>query len=139
MLKSAVPVENHIKEIILVNGLIVRFYDLTRRYYGDFYLVKLEIRCLVSLCREYFENAESFAEAIELMGETVLFRRIIEKMGVPAAEVGRAVDGLMANFEENSMAYLSAPSFPHKFVVSQLNKARRTVGFISGGGIPVHV
>ena len=131
--------KNPVREIDLVNGLIVRFYDHTRRYYGDFYLVKLEIRCLVPLRREYFDSAEAFVEGVELLGETILFRRIIEKMGVPVAEVGRAVAGLMANFEENSLAYLSAPSFSHKFVASQLNKAKRTAGFISGSGIPVHV
>ncbi len=119
----------------LDNGLTVQVYDLTRRYYGDFYLVKLEIRCLVPLCREHFESVEAFTEAVTNLGETALFRRTIEKMGVPAGEVGESIDGLMINFEKNSLAYLSSSSFPQKLVMSLLNKTKRIV---PRRGIPVH-
>lgn len=127
-------VKNPIREIHLDNGLTVRFYDLTRRYYGDFFLVKLDARCHVPLRKEYFESADSFKEASALLGETLLFSRTLERMGVPAAEVSLAAEGLMASFAEHSLAYLASPSFPPKLVLSQLSKAKRTVGGIPAGG-----
>ena len=137
MLKTAVPTKNPIREIDLENGLTVRFYDHTRHYYGDFYLVKLEIHCLVPLRKDYFPRQGAFDEARALLGETAIFRRTLERMGVPAAEVGRVIDGLVVNYEKHSLAYVASPSFPLKLVVSQLNKARRTGGFIPGAGASV--
>ncbi len=125
MSNKTTTVENPIREIPLDNGLTFRFYDFTRRYYGDFFLVKLEVRCQVPLRREYFESAEAFDAARALFGETFLFRRTLERMGVPAAEVGRVVEGLMANFEEHALAYLASPSFSARLVASQLSKTKR--------------
>ncbi len=124
MSNTVVPIETAIREIHLDNGLTFRFYDFTRRYYGDFFLVKLEARCQIPLRKEYFENAEAFDEARVLLGEVVLFKRTLERMGTPAAEVGRAIAGLMANFEAHALAYFASPSFPTKLVMSQLSKTK---------------
>jgi hypothetical protein len=138
MTKDAVHSEKLIKELHLDNGLTVRFYDHTRRYYGDFYLVKLEVLCQVPVRMDYFPVQEAFAEARMLLGEAVLFRRTVERMGVPTGEVDRAIDGLMENFVKHSLAYVASPSFPPRLVMSQLNQARRKRGGVPCTGTPDH-
>ncbi len=137
MQKNTALKETPFREIHLTNGLMVRFYDLTRRYYGDFYLVKLEVRCEVPIRRAYIGSADEFARVKALLGESVLFRRTIERMGVPTAKVGEIRELLMTNFEQHASAYLVSASFPHKLIMSQLHKARRSVG-LSSNGISVH-
>ncbi len=117
-----------IKEISLGNGLVVRFYDNTVRYYGDYYCVKLETVCDVPLLPDYFENERLHAEAREVVGGEVTYRRITEKMGVPSTEIERVLAHLIAQFESNSLPYFSAEKFPRKFVLSEVGKMMKKLG-----------
>lgn len=118
-----------VREIPLANGLTVKFFSHTRRYYGDFHLVKLELFCEVPLSADYFADQSQFAEAVIILGDAVSYRRVLEKMGVPASEVGRVEEHIITNFREHSRAYFAAPAFPRKLVLAELAKASRKKGF----------
>ncbi len=113
-----------IKKIPLANGLIIFIYDHTFRYYGDFYHVKLEIACEVSLRQEYFENENEFAQAKGILGDSASYRRFVEQMGVPSTGIERVQEIQINNFVSHSLPYFSSPDFPRKFVLSQYRKAR---------------
>jgi len=113
---------NLVRERLLPNGLTVSFYDQTRRYFGDFYLVTLEIVCKVPVIADYFGENGEFSTAKSLLGDEVVYRRTVEQMGVPSTEIERAVNRLMADFETHSLPYFAAPAFPQKLVCAELKK-----------------
>lgn len=113
-----------IKRIELPNGLVVSIYDTTRRYYEDYHLVRLEMVCETAVLREYFDSPADFSEAVGLLGESAVFCKTIEKMGVPYAEIGQARERLVEAIVNNCSAYFSRESFPRKLVLTELAKAR---------------
>ncbi len=113
-----------IKRIELPNGLVVSLYDDTRRYYEDYHLVRLEMVCETTVLREYFDSEADFSEAVGLLGESAVFRKTIEKMGVPYAEIGKAREQLVEAVVNNCSEYFSRESFPRKLVMAELAKSR---------------
>lgn len=119
--------DNHIRDIPLPTGLTVSFYDQTRRYFGDYYLVKLEIVCKVPVLAGYFTEQGEYDEARSLLGAEVVYHRCVEQMGVPSTEIERVLNRLMAEFEKNSLPYFAAPAFPGKLLSAELRKIRKTM------------
>ncbi len=113
------------REIPLENGLTVSFYHRSNRYFGDYHRLIVEIVCEVPLKEEYFANLAEFEEALTLLGETALFRRDVNLMGIPTADVEKSLEKVMDDFAHHSLSYLSSPSFPRKLVHAELVGARR--------------
>lgn len=112
-----------IRKFALSNGLVLFVHDATRRYYEDYHLVRLEVAGEIPLSEEFFDDKESFVEAMRLLGEAVIYRRLLERMGVPYQEIDRAREYLIRSFESHSLRYLSNDGFPGKFVRSQFAAA----------------
>lgn len=117
-----------VRKIELPNGLTVFVYDATRRYYEDYHLVRLDIVCKTPVLVEYFDNDELFSEARALLGELAVYRRLLEKMGVPFREIEAARESLIKDFESNALGYFSAHGFSRKLVLSEFAKAREKAG-----------
>jgi hypothetical protein len=115
---------NLLKTTPLDNGLTVAFFDQSRHYYGDFYRAALEVSCTVPVTADCFPTAGEYAAAREDLGETICYRRTMEQMGVPAAEVPRVLARLMDNFERHSQPYFAQPSFPCRIVLAEWRKVR---------------
>lgn len=122
-----------IREITLANGLTLSFYNHTRLYYGDFYKVKVEIRCEIPVRAEYFSDQKAMTEAKTILGDVVVYSRVVEQMGVPSTEIERVLDRLMANFEAHSLPYFAAATFPQKLVRTELTRAKRRQGRSTAG------
>lgn len=113
-----------IREMTLENSLVVRFFDHTRLYYGDFYLVKVEIVCVVPLCPDYFDEHAEIEEVRRLVGDPAMYRRTVEQMGVPSTAITTVTEQLIGNFISHSLPYFSASGFPRKFLMTELARAR---------------
>jgi hypothetical protein len=127
--------EKLIRERSLSNGLSVSFVNRTRRYFGDYNHVKLEIICRIAVCADYFAHREEFDAALVLLGEVVVYRRNLEQMGVPSSEIVAVQNRLIADFEQHSLPYFSAPSFPGKLVTAELNKIVKKGRYVQKPGI----
>jgi hypothetical protein len=127
--------EKLIRELSLPNGLSVSFVNRTRRYFGDYNLVKLEMICRIAVCADYFAHREEFDAALVLLGEVVVYRRILVQMGVPSSEIAAVQNRLIADFEQHSLPYLSVPSFPGKFVAAELSKIVKKSRHVQKPGI----
>ena len=114
-----------IREMTLENGLVVRFFDHTRQYYGDFYLVKIEISCEIPLCPASFDEPGDLEDARRLVGDPAVYSRTVEQMGVPSTAIGTVTERLMGNFITHSLPYFSAPGFPGRFLRTELARARK--------------
>lgn len=126
-----------IRELPLGNGLILRIFDHTRHYFGDFHLVKLELTCEMPVSSAHFDDAAEGEAAPRLLGEIAVYRRFVEQMGVPTADVQSTVEQLIGNFTVHSLPYLSSPDFASRFVRAEFErlrkkKSRPTMGYAAG-------
>lgn len=120
--------DNRVTKFELSNGLEVVIHDATRRYYEDYHLVRLEIVCEAPILPGYFENSGLFTEARALLGDSAVYRRTLEKMGVPYHGIEDARAGLINGFESTTLPYFSVEDFPRRLVLSELTKARGKSG-----------
>jgi hypothetical protein len=117
--------ENLIREFCLPNGLTFACFNQSRRYFGDYFRVMLEVICKVPVRADYFKEASAYAEARALLGEEIVYRRHMGQMGVASGEIDRVLTRLMAEFEKHAMPYIAASEFPRKFVSGELQKIKR--------------
>lgn len=127
--------KNVVREIPLENGLTVRFGDATRRYFGDYHQVRVEVTCEVPLSAELFDDPASLEAARKLLGACVSYRKLVEHQGVPTLEVAVQVERVIQHFIDHTLGYFSSPEFPRRLVQSELNRLRtRSRSFV----IPMH-
>ncbi len=120
-LESAVPAHQE----ILANGLVVDFFFRANRYFGDYHRVGVDVRCAIPLQSGIWISSFSPAEAEEIRGrwgETAVFSRSLEKMGVPTASLDAVRDELISGFARTTLPYLAHPDFPRRFVAAELKK-----------------
>lgn len=114
-----------IDTFFLVNGLEFTVFDRTRPYYGDYHRVLLEVVCDVPLHRDFFVSDDDFIDGRHLLGESVRYCRILEKMAVPFSDLQAVRDDLLARFRSQAECYLALATFPVKLVRSECEKARK--------------
>lgn len=113
-----------IREIPLDNGLTVRFFDSTRRYFGDYNQVRVRIQCEVPLTEELFEDAQSYQAALKTLGARADYSKEIEQQGVPSAEIDAAIEKVVQHFVDHSLAYFNNAAFAKKLVQSELGRVK---------------
>lgn len=124
-----------IREIPLENGLTVSFYDATRRYFGDYHQVRIEIRCDVPLTGDLFPSGEELQRALKLLGPTASYVKNIEHQGIPTEAVEETVEKVIRHFSEHSLGYFTGDAFPKKLVQSELTRlSNRSRSFVSPRG-----
>lgn len=114
--------KNLIREIPLANGLTVRFFDATRRYFGDYHQVRVKISCEVPLTAGLFDDAKAWESAVKLLGNQVRYVKDVEHQGVPTLATADAVERVIQQFIDHSLCYFEAEAFPKRFVQSELNR-----------------
>lgn len=125
-----------IREIPLANGLTVRFFDATRRYFGDYNQVRIQISCDVPLTPDLFEDEQAHQSALKLLGATVSYCKDIEHQGVATGDIAETVENVLQHFIDHSMGYFSGEAFPKKLVQSELNRINgRAKSFVPLRGI----
>lgn len=123
-----------IREIPLSNGLTVRFFDATRRYFGDYHQVRISICCEVPLTAELFEDAAAHRDAEKLLGGSVSYVKDIEHQGVATNDIPETVERVIQHFVDHSLSYLSGGDFPRKLVLSELKRILgKRKAFVVGG------
>ena len=111
-----------IETIPLGASLTITLQDQTSHYFGGYFHVKVLAFCDIPLEQRYFEDACEFSHAVEKMGSTVRFERILEKMAVPESEISSVRSQLTRDFRATATAYFSAAEFAPRFVRSEFQK-----------------
>ncbi len=113
----------------LGNGILVKFFDLSNRYYGDFHRVKIEVRCTLPLGPECFAGAaDPQAETRRvrgLLGNNLFFTRSLEKMGVAGGDLEAVKQTLVDSFISSTFHYLASAEFAPRLVASELAKMKK--------------
>ena len=93
------------REQTLENGLVVRCYDDSRNYFGEYHLVRVILTIIT--------DAGTHPDSDHDSGITE-FRRVFERMGVPSADIPRVTGEIVDGFLCSVLPYLSSPLFPDR-------------------------
>ncbi len=104
----------------LPNALIVEFRDQSNRYFGDYWRVTVEVCCRIPVVAAFADDDPERERARALLGDEVVYRRTLEKMGVAGDEVEAVRSALVESFLGSTSSYFSDPSFAPRFVRRQL-------------------
>lgn len=107
-----------IKTVTLENGLVLRFFDQTNRYFGDFHRICI----LVEL-----SLPEQYELPVGLAKDNASLKRTLEKMGVSTAAVAEMKNKMIDTFLETSRSYLEKESFPQQLAARLLRESGRPV------------
>jgi len=114
----------------LSNGLKVSLYNLTRVYFGDYHHVRVKIIC--SLDSDAVDWQQYCTEDVD--PRSISYSRIIEKMGVPSAEVDSVTKCLLSDFDCNSLPYIASTEFLKKLIKNELSCKKSSVRKYLGSG-----
>lgn len=96
----------------LANGLSAAFFDQSNRYFGDYHRVRVEVRISVP----HPDRAEPLVKVL-----------ILERMGVPGAEVATVRRQLCDNFWDHASGYLGRPDYPARLLAAEQQNRRRAL------------
>lgn len=106
----------------LSNGLVLEFWDESRKLAGDRWYVG--IRAVVPVPVDQYPPENISLEVIQLIrsevGDHIYFQHKTEKNFVAESEVNSLREHLKELFIENSLSYLSHPDFPKRFLALKL-------------------
>ena len=113
--------EKLIKTIDLENGLQLNVYDASRKLVGDRWLVSLVVRMDVPVTEALKKNGrqpmENVDEIKDVLGDSVLFEKIREKIFVDTAAKEMVFKELCDMFLNSSLKYLSKEIFPKQYIL----------------------
>jgi len=121
-------VPREIKQIILPNALHLVCREDSRRYYGDYHLVRILMSVSIPLEPHFFDNGDECRAARKLLPDPVVYHRIAERMGVPTAEVEAVRTALVDDLLRHAGGYLGSAQFPRKFIRAELARIRSARG-----------
>ena len=111
------------------NGVRLEFKEDSNRYFGDYYRLRIEVRCRVVIDAVLFpETADPAGEARRvrgLLGEELTWTRHLERMGVATAELPVVRAELLDSFATSAYPYLRSPEFPHRLLAGELEKRKQ--------------
>ncbi len=107
---------NIITTIELNSGLCITLSDETRHYFGGYYHVKVLAHCNVALDRMFFEDEARYLDALDKLGQSVVFERVLEKMAVPEQDIISVRNQLVDSFKNTAMGYMTTPDFERRLV-----------------------
>ncbi|KIH76803.1 hypothetical protein SAMN05660860_00792 [Geoalkalibacter ferrihydriticus] len=115
----------------LANRLIIEVRDLSRRYFGDYHKVVLEVSCRLPLEAALFagevDPTQALAAAQAVFGEEARSIVRLERMGV-AGDTLEAVRGaLWDSFTTTTLAYMQRPDYPVR-MLRRLQAQRHQAG-----------
>ena len=118
--------EKIIKTCPLGGGIQATVTDSTRHYFGGYYHVRILVSADVPLSAGAFADAAEYRDAVERLGGSVSFSRILEKMAVPEEELEIVRQHLLAAFDANLLPYLERADFADSYVRSEYRRSLKT-------------
>lgn len=121
-----------LREVALDNGLLLRFTDLSRHYYGGYFQARVEATCTIDLQPGYFPDQATYDQAICMLGPTVLYKKDLGQMGVRESDLAETRNVLIDTFLATARSYLDSATFPagvaRKELETRLKSSQRGKG-----------
>lgn len=113
-----------IEEIELSNGLALEIFDATRTIAKDTVKVEIYFQMKISLKESYLANSRDYEQVKNIMGDELVYKYKLERSFVSIKEEDSTRTELISTFKNNSLNYLSSPSFSQKMALSALRDIR---------------
>jgi hypothetical protein len=107
-------------EETLANGLHLRFYDQSNRYFGDYHRVRIVVEIELALSNALLADQELLAAGRKRFGATLTTSKVLERMGVPGDRVAALRTELVASYQREVQGYLSRPEVPQRLLHAEL-------------------
>jgi hypothetical protein len=108
----------------LDNGLELIFTDLSNRYYGNFYQIKIDVLSTIRLT-DSFLHASDLSEKEQVraknrFGDTLETHQELKRMGVAGSDVAKVTKEMVQQFLDTSLPYMSIADFPARLLRQRL-------------------
>lgn len=122
--ENPVANEEPLREEHLGNGLTLRFYERTNRYFGDYHRVCIEVVTVLDLAAPALAELAppQLAAARTRFGSILTLRRTLERMGVPGAAVAAVAGELIDAYLVEARRYQARPDYPARLLRSELER-----------------
>lgn len=108
-----------VQTIPLANGLKVTITDVSQHYFGGYWRLSMEARCLVPLSVAGMDDPVRLEKMRSLLGDPVPFVSTIEQMAVPPDQVEKTRNTLQQRLVAQVIPLLEHPDFAARFVTKQ--------------------
>lgn len=110
------------------NGLRLELFDVSRHYFGGYWRLSIEARCLVPLSTAGIEDPVRLEELRRQLGDPVSFVRSVEQMAVPPEQVATTRAVLQERLLAQLVPLLEHPDFAARFLAREYQqRTRRTL------------
>ena len=124
---TATPAPGSFRQEAFDNGIVLEFFDQSNRYFGDYHRLRVLVEIRLPLTPTLFlqepDPAAARDRAAALVGEVLVETRVLERMGVPGAEVEAVQSRLVEDFLASAGLYLGRPDFPARLLAGRLTPA----------------
>jgi hypothetical protein len=121
----------HLADEQLANGVMVRFYDESRRVAGDRWQVKVRYDSVVSVPETFWSLVSGEPEFIEeiraALGAEIVLTNVNERNFISAEEKEALVAEIVSNARKNIFGYLADPRFPERYFKRCFKEAREEI------------
>ncbi|MEA3471628.1 MAG: hypothetical protein U9R24_07910 [Thermodesulfobacteriota bacterium] len=114
-----------VKEIPLLNNLVVEVWDHSREIATDTTKVELVIKIKVAVKNEYFDNPEHLDMVTRIFGKEIFYEYKKERTFVNREEKEKIFNELLDDFTKSTLPYIGKPDFPSRFVLSKLSDIQK--------------
>ena len=120
--------EKTLGEVVLDNGLVLEFFDLSRPVAGDRWIVKLKARILVRVTPEAaggnLPEGASFQDLRKILGESLAFEYVNSRNFIDREKKDRLLEDMKDRFLATNLEYLSAADFGPRFIIREFDRRR---------------
>lgn len=124
--------------IALDNGLILKFYDGSRKIAGD----RWQVACVatVEVPVDYPDAEILSAAGVDrdhikgIFGDAVVFEKVMERNFIDEKNFNKVVDGLFQSMSKSMVPYLSRPEFPGRFLVRKYREYQKQAAWRKTAG-----
>jgi len=113
-----------IRQIVLPNALHLVCREDSRRYFGDYHLIRILMSVSIPLEPCFFDDEDECQTARKLLPNPVVYRCVSERMGVSSADVEAVRTALVDDLLRHAGGYLGSAQFPRKFIRTELARIR---------------
>lgn len=121
----------HLKEDQLANGVVVRFYDESRRVAGDRWQVTVRYNVVVSVSETFWSLVSGEPELIEeiraTLGTEIVLTNVNERNFIAAEEKEGLVAEIVSRTRNNILSYIADPEFPECYFKRRFKEAREEI------------
>lgn len=115
----------------LANGVMVRFFDESRRVAGDRWQVTVRYDAVVSVSESFWSLVSGEPALMEeiraALGEEIVLTNVNERNFISAEVKEALVTEIVSRARKNIFGYLAAPEFPESYFKRRVKMAREEI------------